>query len=158
PFFGLVPTGPATYALVGLSTAAAVIASQALISGAYSLTHQAIQLGYMPRAHVRHTSVLTAGQIYISGVNWALAAGSILLVLWLGESSRLAAAYGIAVTGTMVATSIMFFALTRRGWGWSLAKAGAVLLFFLSFDLPFFAANLGKVLHGGYVPVLVAAV
>ena len=157
PFFALVPKGPLTYALVGLSTAAAVIASQALISGAYSLTYQAIQLGYMPRAHVKHTSMLTEGQIYISSVNWGLAMACVLLVVWLRESSRLAAAYGIAVTGTMAITSITYFVVTRVTWGWQLAKAVPLILLFLSFDLAFFGANMAKLFEGGYLPLVVAA-
>ncbi|MFT3765959.1 MAG: potassium transporter Kup [Minicystis sp.] len=156
PFFGLVPKGPLTYALVGLSTAATVIASQALISGAYSLTHQAIHLGFWPRARVQHTSMFAEGQIYIAGVNWALAIACVLLVIWLRASSRLAAAYGVAVTGTMTITSITYFVVTRRSWGWTLAKALAVLLLFLSFELPFFGANLTKLARGGYVPLVVA--
>jgi KUP system potassium uptake protein len=158
PFFGLVPQGPLTYALVGLSTAATVIASQALISGAYSLTHQAIQLGFWPRARVQHTSMFTEGQIYIAGVNWALAIACVLLVVWFRASSRLAAAYGIAVTGTMTITSVTYFVVTRRSWGWPLAKALSVLLLFLTFDLPFLGANLTKLVHGGYVPLVVAVV
>ena len=157
PFYALVPRGPLTYALVGLSTAATVIASQALISSAYSLTHQAIQLGYVPRAHVQHTSVETEGQIYIAGVNWALAAACILLVLWLGESSRLAAAYGVAVTGTMAITSITYFVVSRYTWGYSLPHALGLLLLFLSFDIPFFGANLTKLFQGGWIPLVVAA-
>jgi KUP system potassium uptake protein len=158
PFFALVPRGPLTYALVGLSTAATVIASQALISGAYSLTYQAIQLGYWPRAHVKHTSIFTEGQIYIAGVNWALAVACVLLVIWLRESSRLAAAYGIAVTGTMAITSITYFVVTRWTWGWSLAKSLPLLLLFLSLDLPFAGANLSKLFQGGYVPLVVALI
>ncbi|APR81525.1 Kup system potassium uptake protein [Minicystis rosea] len=157
PFFALVPRGLWTYALVGLSTAATVIASQALISSAYSLTHQAIQLGYVPRARVRHTSVETEGQIYIAGVNWALAAACIFLVVWLGESSRLAAAYGVAVTGTMAITSITYFVVTRYTWGYSLPHALGLLLLFLSFDIPFFVANLTKLFQGGWIPLAVAA-
>jgi KUP system potassium uptake protein len=158
PFFALVPRGPLTYALVGLSTVATVIASQALISGAYSLTHQAIQLGYWPRARIKHTSIFTEGQIYIAGVNWALAVACILLVIWLRESSRLAAAYGIAVTGTMAITSMTYFVVTRWTWRWSLVKSLALLVLFLSLDLPFFGANLTKLFQGGYVPLVVAVI
>ncbi len=158
PFFALVPRGPFTYALVGLSTAATVIASQALISGAYSLTYQAIQLGYLPRARIEHTSGHTEGQIYIPFVNWTLAICCVVLVVWFRESSRLAAAYGVAVTGTMAITSITYFVVTRRTWGWSLARSLPLLLLFLSFDLPFFGANLLKLFRGGYVPIVVAAV
>jgi KUP system potassium uptake protein len=157
PFFALVPPGPATYALVALSTAATVIASQALISGAYSLTRQAIQLGYLPRMRVLHTSSTTEGQIYVPQVNWLLAAGCIVLVLAFRESTRLAAAYGIAVTGTMGITSVVFYVVARRTWGWPTAKALPLFLLFLAFDLPFFGANLMKLLDGGYVPVVIAA-
>ena len=157
PFFSLVPQGAATYALVALATAATVIASQALISGAYSLTRQAVQLGYLPRFRVKHTSSETEGQIYVPEINWMLAAGCIALVLQFQQSSRLAAAYGIAVTGTMAITSIVFYVVARHTWGWSLAKALPLLLFFLALDLAFFGANLLKLLDGGYVPILIAA-
>ncbi len=156
PFFALVPRGPLTYALVALSTAATVIASQALISGAYSLTYQAAQLGYLPRVDIRHTSTETEGQIYVPGVNLALAIACIGLVLWFRHSSRLAAAYGIAVTGTMAITSIVYFVVLRRTWRWRLAAAAPLLALFLSIDLPFFGANLLKLVDGGYIPVLVA--
>ncbi len=157
PFFSLVPRGLATYALVGLAASATVIASQALISGAFSLTRQAVQLGYLPRVHVKHTSSSTEGQIYVPGVNWALALGCVALVLSFKESSRLAAAYGIAVTGTMGITSVVFYVVARRTWGWPVAKALPLLLLFLAFDLPFFGANALKILDGGYVPILIAA-
>ena len=138
--------------------AATVIASQALISGAFSLTHQAIQLGYFPRVTVTHTSKEAEGQIYVPEINWSLAIACVALVLGFRESSRLAAAYGIAVTGTMVITSLIFFEVTRCTWRWPLWKSVPLLVLFLSFDVPFFAANLFKFVDGGYVPVLVAAV
>lgn len=158
PFFGMAPRGLPTYALVGLATCATVIASQALISGAYSLTQQAVQLGFFPRVRIVHTSKETAGQIYVPGINWLLAVACILLVLAFRESSRLAAAYGIAVTGTMAITSVVYFVVARSTWGWSLAKALPLLLFFLAFDIPFFAANATKIFDGGWVPILVGAV
>jgi KUP system potassium uptake protein len=158
PFFAMVPKGGLTYALVGLAAMATVIASQALISGAFSLTHQAVQLGYLPRVTVQHTSSETEGQIYVPEVNWGLAVACIALVLTFQESSKLAAAYGIAVTGTMGITSIVYFVVLRQTWGWSLAKALPLLVLFLAFDLPFFGANLLKFFEGGYVPILVAAV
>ncbi|XXR62626.1 KUP/HAK/KT family potassium transporter [Sorangium sp. So ce385] len=158
PFFAMVPKGPLTYALVALSAMATVIASQALISGAYSLTHQAIQLGYLPRTQVLHTSSTAEGQIYIPATNWALAAGCLALVLIFRHSSRLAAAYGLAVTGTMGITSIVYFVVMRHTWGAPLAKALPLLLLFLAFDLPFLGANLLKFFQGGYVPVVIAAV
>jgi KUP system potassium uptake protein len=153
----MVPAGPAAYALVLLSSAATVIASQALISGAFSLTRQAIVLGYLPPMTIRHTAYHTEGQIYIPRVNALLALGSIGLVLIFRQSVRLAAAYGIAVTGTMTITSILFYIVTRYTWGWSRWKAGAVLALFLSFDLPFLLANLFKFFQGGYVPMLIGA-
>jgi KUP system potassium uptake protein len=155
PFFAMVPRGPATYALVVLATAATVIASQALISGAYSLTRQAVQLGFLPRVRVEHTSHETEGQIYVPQINWALCIACVLLVLSFKESSKLAAAYGIAVTGTMGITSVVFYVVARQRWGWSTAKALPLLLLFLAFDLPFFAANLTKFFDGGYVPMLI---
>jgi len=155
PFFSMVPAGPATLALVGLSSAATVIASQALISGAFSLTRQAMQLGYFPRVTIRHTAAHTEGQIYIPQINWILAAGCLLLVVGFGKSERLASAYGIAVTGTMALTSVVYYVVMRHTWGWSRPVAGAILLLFLSFDLPFFAANTVKILDGGWVPVLI---
>jgi KUP system potassium uptake protein len=158
PFFALVPRGGATYALVALAASATVIASQALISGAYSLTRQAVQLGYLPRVHIKHTSSETEGQIYVPEINWMLAAGCIALVLTFQESTRLAAAYGIAVTGTMGITSVGFYVVARHTWGWSAGKALPLLAFFLALDLPFFGANLLKLWDGGYVPILIAMV
>jgi KUP system potassium uptake protein len=158
PFFAMVPHGALTYALVGLSAAATVIASQALISGAFSLTHQAVQLGFLPRVTIKHTSHETEGQIYVPEVNWGLAVACIALVLAFKESGKLAAAYGIAVTGTMGITSIVYFVVLRRTWGWSLAKSLPLLVLFLAFDLPFFGSNLLKLLEGGYVPMLVGVV
>jgi len=158
PFFAQVPLGLATYALVALSTAATVIASQALISGAFSLTQQAIQMGMFPRVTVRHTSDQAEGQIYLPELNWALAIACILLVLQFQKADRLAAAYGIAVSGTMGITSICYYAVARRTWKWPVAKALPLLALFLAFDLPFLGANLLKFVDGGYVPVGIAAV
>jgi KUP system potassium uptake protein len=158
PFFAMVPAGPWTYALVALSALATVIASQALISGAFSLTHQAVQLGFFPRVTILHTSKDAEGQIYVPEVNWGLAVACVALVLAFKESSRLAAAYGIAVTGTMAITSIVYFEVTRTTWRWPMWKAVPLLALFLSFDLPFFGANLFKFADGGYVPVLAGAV
>ncbi|HEX7500494.1 MAG TPA: KUP/HAK/KT family potassium transporter, partial [Polyangia bacterium] len=155
PFFGMVPPGGLTLALVALSTAATVIASQALISGAFSMTHQAIQLGFLPRLRVKHTSQDEEGQVYVPAVNVTLAIACVLLALVFRESSRLAAAYGIAVTGTMVITSLVYFEVTRKRWKWSLWLSLMLLLLFLSFDVPFVVANLFKIRDGGYVPLLV---
>lgn len=152
PFFALAPHA-LNLPLVVLSTLATIIASQALISGAYSLTYQAMQLGLFPRVTVRHTSRDTEGQIYLPGVNWALAAGCLALVVGFGSSERLASAYGIAVSGTMVLTSIVYFVVTRRTWAWPLAKAVPLLALFLAGDIPFFLANLLKFFDGGYIPI-----
>jgi KUP system potassium uptake protein len=157
PFFAMVPAGPWAYALVGLATVATVIASQAMITGAFSLTHQAVQLGFFPRVTIRHTSTETEGQVYVPQVNWGLAVACLALVIGFRHSERLAGAYGSAVTGTMFITSIIFFEVTRTVWRWPWGKALAVLLLFLSFDLPLFAANLLKFAEGGFVPVLGAA-
>jgi KUP system potassium uptake protein len=157
PFFAMVPQGPWTYALVGVATAATVIASQAMIAGAFSLTHQAVQLGFFPRVTIQHMSNESEGQIYGPVINWALAAACLVLVITFRRSSALAAAYGIAVTGTMLCTSIIFFEVSRVTWKWPVWKALAVLLLFLSFDVPLFAANLFKFADGGFVPLLAAA-
>jgi KUP system potassium uptake protein len=155
PFFSMVPAGAATLALVGLSSLATVIASQALISGAFSLTRQAMQLGYFPRVTIKHTAAHTEGQIYIPQINWILAVGCLLLVIGFQKSDRLASAYGIAVTGTMALTSMVYYVVMRHTWHWSKLASVAVLALFLSFDLPFFAANTVKILDGGWVPVAI---
>ena len=155
PFFSMVPTGKATIALVILSSAATVIASQALISGAFSLTRQAMLLGYFPRVTIRHTAEHTEGQIYIPQINWLLAIGCLLLVIGFKSSERLASAYGIAVTGTMALTSIVYYVVLRKTWKWSLPAAAGLLALFLAFDIPFFLANTVKVLDGGWVPVFI---
>ena len=157
PFFAIVPSGPATYALVVLAAMATTIASQALISGVFSLTHQAVQLGYFPRVDIKHTSRAAEGQIYVPLMNWGLMTACVALVLSFKQSARLAGAYGIAVSGTMAITSIVFFDVTRKTWKWPLARSLPLLLLFLSFDLPFFGANLLKIVDGGYIPLLVGA-
>jgi KUP system potassium uptake protein len=156
PFFGML-SGWMVYPMVAVATAATVVASQALISGAYSLTQQAVQLGYFPRVNIIHTSGSAEGQIYIPEVNNFLMVACLALVLGFRESSRLAAAYGIAVTGTMSITSILFFAVTAR-WGWALWKRVVLLVVFLSVDLSFFTANVVKLGQGGYIPVFIAVV
>ncbi|MFO0609628.1 MAG: KUP/HAK/KT family potassium transporter [Polyangiales bacterium] len=158
PFFGMVPRGPAVYALVAVAAPATVIASQALISGVFSLTQQAIQLGYFPRVEVRHTSGEAEGQIYVPALNWVLAVACILLVLAFQHSSRLAAAFGLAVSGTMAITSVVFYVVARHTWGWAPWKSAALLACFLALDLPFFGANLLKFADGGYLPLAVGAV
>ena len=157
PFFAMVPAGGATIALVILSSVAAVIASQALISGAFSLTHQAMQLGFFPRVEVRHTAGDMEGQIYIPEINYLTGIASIVLVLAFRESSRLAGAYGIAVAGTMAITSFIYFLVVRQTWHWPMWRALSVLLLFLSFDIPFVIANLFKFLDGGYIPLMLGA-
>ncbi|MBI5536246.1 MAG: potassium transporter Kup [Deltaproteobacteria bacterium] len=158
PFFAMISPGGWTYALVALSTVATIIASQALISGAYSLTSQAVQLGYFPRVSIKHTSQETEGQIYVPEINWAIAIACIALVLIFKESGRLAAAYGLAVTGTMTITSIVFYVVVRKSWNWPVGRAMPILILFLCLDLPFLAANLMKFVDGGYVPVIIAVV
>jgi len=158
PFFAMVPAGALTYVLVALSATATVIASQALISGAFSLTRQAVQLGYLPRFEIRHTSSAAEGQIYIGAINWLLAFACLTLVVAFGASTRLAAAYGIAVTGTMAITSGVYFVVLREDWKWPLWKALPLLLLFLSIDLAFFGSNLLKFVDGGYVPIVVAVI
>jgi KUP system potassium uptake protein len=157
PFFRLAPAW-ALYPLVALATAAAVIASQALITGAYSLGMQAVQLGYAPRIEIDHTSAHEFGQIYVPSINWVLMAACIGLVLGFRSSTGLAAAYGIAVTTTMVITTLLFYVVTRERWGWSRARAVAIAGGFLVIDTAFLAANVPKIPHGGWFPLLVAAV
>jgi KUP system potassium uptake protein len=157
PFYALAPSGHSVYLLVALATAAAVIASQALISGAFSLTRQAVQLGFLPRVRIKHTSPLTEGQIYISEVNWVLGIGCIALVLAFRDSSRLAAAYGIAVTGTMAITSVGFYNVARHVWLWPVHRAAPLVLGFLAIDLTFFASNALKFFDGGFLPIALAA-
>ena len=155
PFYRLAP-GWALYPLLILATAATVIASQAIISGAFSLTRQAIQLGYLPRMRIDHTSAREIGQIYVPGVNWALMAACVALVIGFGSSSNLASAYGVAVTTTMVITTILAYFAARQVLGWNTAVALAVTVAFLFADLAFFGANMVKVVHGGWFPLLVA--
>ncbi len=155
PFFAMVP-GVMVYPMVAIATVATVVASQALISGAFSLTQQAVQLGYCPRVTIVHTSGEAEGQIYIPEVNGFLMVACVLLVLMFRESSKLAAAYGIAVTGTMSITSVLFFNLTRQ-WGWPMWKSVALVALFLAFDLGFLSANVVKVSDGGWLPLVVAA-
>lgn len=156
PFYALAPKSM-LYPLVGLSTVSTIIASQAMISGVYSLTQQAIQLGFTPRMRIIHTSEQAKGQIYIPMVNWLLMIACLTLVLVFKESSRLAAAYGIAVTATMAITSFMYFQVTRLRWHWPLWKSGSLLTLFLFFDCSFLGANLLKVVDGGWITLGIAA-
>jgi KUP system potassium uptake protein len=155
-FYALAPSwalGP----LVVLATAATIIASQAVISGAFSLTRQAVQLGYLPRMRIIHTSATEVGQIYIPQVNWLIMLATISLVLGFRSSSHLAAAYGVAVTGTMSIATVLFFAVARRRWGWSLWLLGPLVLVFLVIDLSFFVANFSKIAHGAWFPLVIGA-
>ncbi|HEX9462450.1 MAG TPA: potassium transporter Kup [Alphaproteobacteria bacterium] len=156
PFFLLAPSW-ALYPLVILASAATIIASQAVISGAFSITRQAAQLGYLPRIEVRHTSEEEIGQVYVPRVNIGLLVAVVILVLGFKSSDNLGAAYGIAVTGTMLITTILAFVYMRGSRQWSLAKAGAVFGGFLIVDLLFFGANLLKIVEGGWFPLVVAA-
>ncbi len=156
PFYAMVPP-VLLYPMVVLATMASVIASQAMISGIYSLTQQAIQLGFCPRMRIVHTSEETQGQIYLPGVNTAIMVGCLTVVLAFQESSRLAAAYGIAVTATMAITSLLYFAVLRWRWHWPLWKGLSLLLLFLCFDAAFLGANLLKIVDGGWFPLLLAA-
>ena len=157
PFFLLAPDW-AIYPLVALATAATVIASQALISGVFSLTHQAIQLGFTPRLEVRHTSAAAHGQVYVPLVNWALLAACVGLVVGFGSSANLAAAYGIAVTATMIITSIMVAVVAAGRWQWSRVKVFGLIGTFLLVELTFLAANVNKIPHGGWFPIFAALV
>ncbi|MEO7857617.1 MAG: KUP/HAK/KT family potassium transporter, partial [Gemmatimonadaceae bacterium] len=157
PFYLLAPPS-FQWPLLVIATAAAIVASQALISGAFSLTQQSIQLGFSPRMQIIHTSKQEAGQIYIPEVNKALMIGCLILVLWFGSSSALSAAYGIAVTGTMAITSLLFAVVARLRWNWSLPKVLALTAAFLIIDLSFLVANVVKIEHGGWVPLVMAAV
>jgi KUP system potassium uptake protein len=156
-YYGLAPAW-AQLPLVVVSSAAAIIASQAVISGTFSLTAQAIQLGYCPRMAVRHTSETAIGQIYVPAINWTLMLACLGLVVGFGSSSHLAAAYGVAIATTMVVTSILFFFAARQVWGWPWPVAALLTAAFLVIDLAFFGANIVKVAHGGWFPLLVTAV
>jgi KUP system potassium uptake protein len=150
PFFRMAP-GWALYPLIVLATAATIIASQAVISGAFSLTRQAVQLGFSPRIQIEHTSSAEIGQIYVPIVNWALMLCTVALVFGFRSSSAM------AVTSTMVITTVLLYYLSREVWGWSRVGAGMLTTFFLTFDLAFFAANALKIPQGGWVPLLIAA-
>jgi KUP system potassium uptake protein len=156
PFFLMAPSW-ALYPMVALATAATCIASQAVISGAFSLTRQAVLLGYSPRMEIDHTSEREIGQIYIPLVNWILMLSCIALVLGFRTSSNLAAAYGISVTGTMVVTAVLLWVVMVQLWKWSVLLATVVVLPFFLIDVAFFAANAVKIAHGGWFPLVVGA-
>jgi KUP system potassium uptake protein len=157
PFYALVP-GWGLYPMVGIATAAAIVASQALISGAFSLTRQAIQLGYSPRMNIVHTSSSKIGQIYIPQVNNALWIACIGLVLAFRSTNNLAATYGVAVTGTMATTTVLLLVVARNHWKWSLWKVTLLGGLFLVVDLTFLVTNLFKIAYGGWFPITVAGV
>jgi KUP system potassium uptake protein len=157
PFYLLAPR-VLLYPLIALATMAAIIASQAMISGAFSLTRQCVQLGYSPRVTIVHTSKMEHGQIYIPEVNTALMIGCLFVVVGFRSSTALGAAYGIAVTGTFLMTTSLLFIVARTWWGWSVAKAAALAIPFFIIDGAFFAANLLKVRDGGWVPLTLALI
>jgi KUP system potassium uptake protein len=157
PFFLLAPPW-LLLPLVILATLATIVASQAVITGAYSLTRQAVQLGILPRLEVRFTSETHQGQIYLPRVNWLLLAAVVSLVLLFGSSSNLASAYGIAVFGTMVVTTLLACVVFSRSWGWGPVKTGLIMIPLLLIDLTFLSSNLVKLLDGGYVPLVIAGV
>jgi KUP system potassium uptake protein len=156
PFYGMAP-GWALYPLIALATAATVIASQALITAAFSVTRQAIQLGYLPRLRVQHTSESETGQIYMPFVNWSLYVGIVVAVVLFGSSGELAAAYGITVTIDMLITTTLTFFVVRYAWGFPWTLVVAATGFFIVVDIVFFAANIVKVFDGGWFPLLIGA-
>lgn len=155
PFYAIVPPW-ALIPMVVLATMATIIASQAVITGAFSLTSQAIQLGYLPRLRITHTSMAHIGQIYVGPINWLLMVCTIGLVVGFQSSSNLAAAYGVAVTSTMLVTTALFFVVAYKRWHWSLLKAGSLTALFLVVDFSFFAANMTKIFHGAWFPLVIA--
>ena len=156
PFYNLAPPW-FLYPLIGLATAAAVIASQAIISGAFSLTRQAVQLGYCPRLQIEHTSSREIGQIYVPAINWGLMILTCAFVIGFKSSTNIAGAYGVALSTLMVLTTFMFYVMCREVWGWSFTRAGLVVGVFLAMDIPFLIANGLKIQHGGWVPLAIAA-
>jgi len=157
PFYAMIPSW-AIVPTVLLATLATIIASQAVISGAFSLTRQAVQLGYLPRLNIRHTSAAQIGQIYVGPVNWMLMVCTVALVIGFQSSSKLAAAYGVAVTSTMLITTMLFFIVARRRWNWPGGWAAALTALFFMIDIPFFLANVSKIFHGAWFPLVIGAV
>jgi KUP system potassium uptake protein len=157
PFYLLAPEW-VLFPLIVLATLATVIASQAVISGAFSVSRQALQLGYLPRMHIQHTSESTQGQVYMPRINWGLMVAVMVLVISFKSSGNLAAAYGIAVTGDMVITTLLASIVFREIWGWSWLRTGALVALFLIVDVAFFAANVLKIPDGGWVPLLIGIV
>ena len=157
PFYLLTPTW-ARIPMVVLATFATVIASQAVISGAFSVSRQAVRLGFLPHLTVRHTSTRESGQIYVPAVNWLLFGGVLVLMVTFRSSNKLATAYGLAVTGTLLLTTTLFLILARSAWKWATWRLVLVAVVFGGVELTFFAANLTKVVHGGWLPLLIAVV
>ena len=157
PFYLLAPEWM-LYPLIGLATVATVIASQAVISGTFSVSRQALQLGFLPRMRIEHTSESQKGQIYMPRVNWGLMLAVMALVIGFGSSGNLAAAYGIAVTGDMVIATLLAAVVFRKIWGWSLLRTGLLVSLFLIIDLAFFSAHLLKIMDGGWFPLLIGIV
>jgi hypothetical protein len=156
PFYQLAPK-VMLIPLIVLATCAAIVASQAMISGAFSVTRQGIQLGFIPRLEIRHTSKTEEGQIYIPEVNWFIAVGCLIIVIAFQNTSRLGAAYGIAVTGTMLITTMLFYVVARLRFRWTAWQAGSLTPCFWWWDVSFFSANIVKVAHGGWVPLVLGA-
>lgn len=156
PFYQLAPSW-GLFPLVAIATAATVIASQAVISGSFSLTRQALQLGYVPRLEIRYSSPEEIGQVYVPLVNWILLLGTVGLVMGFRSSGNLASAYGVAMVTTMVVTTPLAFVCSRTCWGWRMLKAAFVAGSLLVIDLAFLGANLLKVGHGAWFPLMVAA-
>src|SRR5262249_40392814 len=157
PFFRAAPDW-ALYPLVALATAATVIASQGLISAVFSLTQQAVQLGLCPRLEIVHTSSAEIGQIYLPALNWALMLACLALVIGFRSSTRLAAAFGLAVSGTMAITTLLLIVVARGRWKWSIARVAAVAGGFLLIDLAFLGANVLKIPDGGWIPLVIAGI
>jgi KUP system potassium uptake protein len=155
PFYLLLP-GPLRIPMIVLATAATVIASQAVVSGVFSISRQAVQLGFLPRLTIRHTSRHEIGQVYLPAVNWGLLVAVAAVMLAFGSAARLATAYGVAVTGTFLVTTVLFLVLARGTWDWPLWKLVAAAVGFGGVEVIFFAANLTKILHGGWLPLLTA--
>jgi len=155
PFFLLVPNW-AQIPMVILATLATVIASQAVISGAFSVSRQAVRLGFLPHLQIRHTSPEEIGQVYVPAVNWALFASVLVLIVGFGSSARLATAYGVAVTGTFLITTTLFLVLARTLWYWAHWKLALAAVVFGTAEITYFAANLTKITHGGWLPLLIA--
>ena len=157
PFYFLAPQW-ALFPLIALATLATVIASQAVITGAFSVSRQALQMGFLPRMYIQHTSESTEGQVYMPRVNWGLMIATMLLVISFGNSDNLAAAYGIAVTGDMIITSLLAAIVFHEIWKWSKLRTGLLIMLFLIVDLTFFSANILKIPDGGWIPILIGTI